>query len=374
MDRKDTRINGFAIMSMETTTTTNTPRIDEHHGHAHGPAGEGGKMKRSLPSLATGIVLAAILLLYMVTYQVRFTEVAVVRTFGKINKDFGVKTKAGLYWKWPWPIQKVDHFDNRLQVTLTTGEENSTKDGKNIVVTTAVNWRIDDPLTFSIKCTDLADAENKLKIRVRNDQKTVISQYQFSQFISTNPKELQYDKICDEIKATVHEGAKELYGIRVESVKLETLALPQKITENVFEAMKKERQTQAAVYTSEGESTAQQIKDTAEGIAGTIRSFAERQAAEIVAEGQRRAAGYNKEFAQDEELATFLILIRNLPQILKDRTTLVLDAASAGFTPLIADHQLQVAGPTPASQPARAEIPSDAGLTGDPLPGIIQAR
>jgi membrane protease subunit HflC len=362
-------------MSMETTTEQNRAQFDDHHGHSHEPqGGESSKMKRSLPSLVTGILLVSILLLYMVTYQVRFTEVAVVRTFGQVNKETGVKKEPGLYWKWPWPIQKVDHYDNRLQVTSTIGEENPTKDGKNIIVTTAINWRIDDPYMFCIRCVDIPDAESKLKSRVRNDQKTVIGKYNFSQFISTNPQELQYDTIAEEIKKTVEASAKELYGAKVESVKLESIALPQRITENVFEAMKKERAAVAARYTSEGESTAQQIKDTAEGIAGTIRSFADRQAAEIVAEGQRRAADYNKVFAQDQELASFLILIRNLPQILKDRTTLVLDAGSAGFTPLISDNATQVAGPAPASQPARVEAPANGGPSGDPLPGMIQQR
>ncbi len=344
-------------------------------------------MKRSLPSLLTGVLLAAVLLLYMVTYQVRFTEVAIVRTFGQVNQQTGVKTSPGLYWKWPWPIQKVQTYDNRLQVTSTVGEENPTLDGKNIIVTTAINWRIDNPYTFCIRCSDMQDAESKLNTRVRNDQKTVIGNYRFSQFISTNPKELKYDEISKEIEDTVRASAKELYGIKVESVKLEAIALPQKITENVFEAMKKERAAEAARYTSEGQSIAQQIKDTAEGIAGTIRSFADRQAAEIVAEGQRRAAEYNKTFAQDQELASFLILIRNLPEFLKDRTTLVMDAASAGFTPLITDKVPQQQAAAPASQPARADASRSGAVNktpsgrrtvpngaGDPLPEIIEEQ
>ncbi|MBI4578859.1 MAG: hypothetical protein HY718_04100, partial [Planctomycetes bacterium] len=118
-------------MSMQTGNQPPIPPFDAHPGRAHDPRpGEPGRIKRSLPSLVTGILLAVVLLLYMVTYQVRFTEVAVVRTFGRINQETGVNTEPGLYWKWPWPIQRVQTFDNRLQVTTTTGEENATKDGK----------------------------------------------------------------------------------------------------------------------------------------------------------------------------------------------------------------------------------------------------
>ncbi|UCD28871.1 MAG: hypothetical protein JSV03_17645, partial [Planctomycetota bacterium] len=133
-------------------------------------------MKRSLPSMIAGTVLVAILLLYMITFQVRFTEVAIVRTFGKATQE-DVVTEPGLCWKWPWPIQKVDKYDNRIHVAFTTGEETPTRDGKNIIVTTTIGWKIDDPYLFSISCTDKKDGENKLKSRVRNDQKTVISRY-----------------------------------------------------------------------------------------------------------------------------------------------------------------------------------------------------
>ena len=40
-------------------------------------------MNRSLPSLIAGALLVAVLVLYMITFQVRFTQVAVVKTFGK---------------------------------------------------------------------------------------------------------------------------------------------------------------------------------------------------------------------------------------------------------------------------------------------------
>lgn len=346
-------------MSTLNTTEMNRPHTHDHmgHGHGHGHGHDHGHqaagIKRSLPSLLTGLLLAIILLLYMVTYQVRFTEVAVVRTFGKIGEN-GVKMNPGLYLKWPWPVQQVKYYDNRLQVSTTTGEEILTKDGKNIIVTTAVNWRISDPLKFSQKFGDEMEAEGKLKSIVRNDQRRIIGQHQFTQFISNDPLELRYDEIASEIESAVRKDCSEMYGMEISTVKLETLALPSRVTEDVFEAMKKDRQALAARYTSEGESHAQQIKDTAESIAGTIRSFALRQAAEIEAEGQRRAADYNRVFAQDQELAQFLIMVNKLPDILKDRTTLILDAASAGFTPLLSD-KAPAHGPTQqaaTSQPA----------------------
>jgi membrane protease subunit HflC len=317
-------------------------------------------MKRSWPSIVVGAVLATILILYMVTFQVRFSEVAVVRTFGQIDKDRGVIKEAGLYWKWPWPIQKVDTYDRRIQAATTTGEETPTRDGKNVIVTTTVCWRIDDPYKFSIRCKDVADAENKIKVRVRNDQKTVIGNYDFAQFVSTDPKELKYDQIEAQIAQTVQANTEDLYGVKIERVAIESFALPARITETVIEAMKKERQAVAQRYTSEGESQARQIKDTAEGIAGTILAFADRKAKEIVAEGKERSIKYNQVFRQDEQLEKFLLWIENIPKILGERTTLILDH------PMLTEMLSEGA----TTQPAGTRQPSTSAV----LPAVIETK
>ncbi|UCD29328.1 MAG: hypothetical protein JSV03_02275, partial [Planctomycetota bacterium] len=273
-------------------------------------------------------------------------------------------------WKWPWPIQKVDKYDNRIHVAVTTGEETPTRDGKNVIVTTTIGWKIDDPYIFSISCTDKRDGENKLKSRVRNDQKTVISRYDFSNFVSTNPKELKYDQIEAEILDAVADESQKLYGIGVESIGISKLALPSRITQTVFEAMKKERQAVAARYTSEGEARAKEMTDIAEGIAGTIMSFANRKAKEIRAEGIRQATKYLEVFQQDEELAMYLLEIDNLKKMLKDRATIVLDTDHRP-TYLLKSSQLP--------QSKRTVNPSsgakkNTATTGTPLPEMAKPK
>ena len=194
-----------------------------------------------------------------------------------------------------------------------------------MIVTTTVNWRIDDPKQFSIRCKSMKEAENFIKLRVRNDQKTVIGKYDFRNFVSIDPNELKRDPIEAEIADAVKSVARDLYGLHVERVGIEAFQIPQEVSKSVIEAMKKERQAKAQQYTSEGESEAKQIKDTAESIAGTIATFADRKAASIIAEGQKRAVEYNKVFREDPELAKWLLQVENIPAALGDRATLVLD-------------------------------------------------
>ncbi len=385
-------------------------------------------MKRSLPSVIAGGLLVIILVWYMISFQVRYNECALVRTFGRIqppgllfsmsaegmsaeldqgrlpaelrdafrqNKidlsgavqvqtlDAGkiwefddqgrpfmiqvrdtmlevsdprkresrdvIKT-PGLYWKWPWPIQQVSTYDNRIQIYSLPGEELPTLDEKNIIVTTTVEWRIDDPYWFSIQCGDMQNAATNLRTQVRDYQKTVIGQYKFANLISANPEELKYDEIENKIQEAIQPVVRKLYGIEAVSVSIEKLALPAQITKTVFEAMKKERQALAAGYTSQGKSEAKKITDEAEAIANTIMSFADRKASEIRAEGLRRAAQYNQVLSEDEALAEFLLKIQYLPEILKKRTTILWELVSP-FDILRET--------SPSTRPSGAAVPPD---------------
>ncbi len=297
-------------------------------------------MKRSLPSIVAGVAIITILLLHMITYQVRYNEVAVLRTFGKITppdasgQSPDVKTEPGLYFKWPWPVQRVSIYDNRIQLTETVGEETPTRDGKNVIVTTSIGWSIADPYIFSIRNQDMVDAEKKLQVRVRNDQKTVISRYDFANFVSTDRNELKYDDIEKEIGTAVSTttessmSVRDLLGVEIRYVGIEALALPKLVTQEVFNSMKAEREAEAARYSSAGMSEAERIKAEAESIAGTILAFADREAERIIADGKRRAAAYNETFKKDEGLAVFLLQMDYLGRILRERATVVFNGQS----------------------------------------------
>lgn len=289
-------------------------------------------MKRSLPSLIAGTLLVVILLLYMITFQVSFQQVAVKYTFGSATKDDVIK-EPGLYWKWPWPIQRVVPFDSRKQTTVTVGEETQTRDGMNVIISTMAIWKVNNPHTLSVRYGDMHEARLQLNNLIRTAQKAVLGEYAFSSLLSVdqgNPDrdQLKYDQIERDILASIQAKIAESFGdgLEVEMVGIERLGLPAVISGNVFEAMKKERQAEAQRYISTGEASAQTIKDTAEGIARTIMAFADRRAAEIVAKGQERAAGYNTVFQKNTDLALFLLKLDKLKDSLSSRATVIFGA------------------------------------------------
>lgn len=140
--------------------------------------------------------------------------------------------------------------------------------------------------------------------------------------------------------------AADLYGIQVENIGIERLALPQRITETVFDAMKKERQALVAKHTSEGDSQAREIKAKAEGIANTILAFADRKEKEIINEGLKQANRYYEVFQKDEGLATFLLKVETLPKVLRENSTTVILDQNSPLTDILFSNSV------PSSQPS----------------------
>src|SRR5690242_2525942 len=80
-------------------------------------------------------------------YTVRFTETAVLTTFGKAD-DQAIKKNPGLYFKWPDPIQSVTKYDTRARFLQTQSETQQTADSRQLVVEAFCTWKVDNPLQF----------------------------------------------------------------------------------------------------------------------------------------------------------------------------------------------------------------------------------
>lgn len=105
------------------------------------------------PVVTLALLVVAIFIVAMVTFQVKETEYAVLKTFGKPKVDGNGKVieySPGLHIRWPF-IDQVWRHDKRLQCyELRKGkhEQITTKDEYQIVVSTYVLWRVGDPDSF----------------------------------------------------------------------------------------------------------------------------------------------------------------------------------------------------------------------------------
>ncbi len=284
-------------------------------------------MKRKSLTLVVGILLLIVFGLLLFMFQVRTTEVAVVTTFGRPTRD----VSAGAHFKWPWPMQKVHKFDQRIHNFESPFEQVMTSDGFNLLMMVYVGWNIVDPkLFFPAFDGSVSKARESLEGLVRNAYSGVVGQHPFSHFISTDAEELRFVEIENEMLERVQAAARaNNYGIDIRFLGIKKLGLPESVTRTVFEQMRSERQVLISEIQSEGERRAAEIRSGADLESARILNDAEAQATRIRSEGQKAAAESFKVFEQNPELANFILKLNALEAFLKERSTLILDASTS---------------------------------------------
>src|SRR5262252_10688736 len=117
-------------------------------------------MKQNPLIISVGILLLLIVGLLLFVFQVRKSEVVVVTTFGKPTRNV---RDPGPHFKWPWPIESVHRFDQRVQNFEDRLTEGLTQDSFNILASVFVGWKITDPKAFfpkfAVSSEPIAEAE-----------------------------------------------------------------------------------------------------------------------------------------------------------------------------------------------------------------------
>lgn len=278
---------------------------------------------KNLGTTLAAVFLAVVLLLYMCTFQVRFTEVAIIKTWGKPAPE--PITEPGLHGKWPRPIQNVVVYDKRLRILEDRTEQTRTVDGKTVLLTTFTIWRISDPAKFHTNFPGgEEDGVKKLRTTVIAHKHAVTGQREFSEFVSTDPARRRIHEIEEAIRVAVAQDAREEYGIEIVDFGIKKLGLPESVTAEIFSSMKSLEGKKAAGYLAEGEATASDLLANAQATYDRIMAEARRKAAEIRTEADTLVSEYYKEFEGYPHLRIFLDSLRTLRNTLQSRTTLIL--------------------------------------------------
>ena len=302
--------------------------------------------------LLVGLLLVGLLLSHMFLYQVRYDQVAVRTTFDKADET-SVQQTPGLKWRWPWPINKVSLYSKRLQVLEDKIEELQTADGKSVIVRTYLTWRVADPLAFYVTLKEPAEAARQLSSRLR-EVRGLISNYRFDELVNVDRGKLKLAAIEEEAARTLDAAlAQAGYGIKVESVGIHKIILPESTTGKVFETMIASRERLAENALQEGQAQASAIRSEATSARERILAFAERRAQAIRSQGDREAAVQYESFAKNEEFAIFLRKIEALRKMLDHNTTFVLSADSLGILDWFNKDPGRDPGRDPVSNPVK---------------------
>lgn len=304
-------------------------------------------------------------------------EYAYVTRLGRHRATLDGATQAGLYLRWPWPIESIQHLDRRLEVLDLPATEQLTRDagGQTIDRTLTVEgylcWRIADAEAVDrfVRTVGSADrARALLAQQVSSRLSALIGTMEIGQFFSDRAGQVEQgmSRLRTRLLAQLRQedaeekhGGVAAYGVEVVDVRLRRYNYPAEVRPAIWQRIISEREKKKAEYESQATLRV-----------GQIRADAEREARELVAAGQARARQIrgeaeadadrirNQAFSQDSEFYVFLKKLEEYENILgSNRTVLLLSSHRELFDLLFSPPH-----PTPAGAPPRAAaVPKPAG-------------
>jgi membrane protease subunit HflC len=270
---------------------------------------------------------------------IAFHAMAVVVTEGqtalvtRFGRPVRAATQAGLHWKLPWPIDSAIWLDMRRRVYETGLTEMLTRDKKNVIARTFVIWRVGDPLTFTQALGSEAAAGGKLDGLLANAAIGILGGHDLSALVSTNPADLQMDQVEAELLSSTAPVAMRSYGVAIEQIRLDRIALPEQNVTAVFDQMRAERRQFAARFQAEGEREASRIRSEAELGAARIRAKGAEEEARIRGESAAQVAKtYADAHRTNPELYRFTRSLESLDKLVTGSTSLILRTDSEPFS------------------------------------------
>lgn len=292
-------------------------------------------------AIIIGIVLLIVLVLFSMTYTVRYNEVAIRTRFGKTDEDSIVR-EPGLHMRLPLFADKITTIDTRLQLTESPLEIIQTVDGQQVHAKVFLLWQVqkdgDGPLKFfRSHPTGVQEANQWMVEQFRTAINVGLSRYAFEELVGTGSKLAAAEQgILDQLKDPRVLGR----GIEPISVGISQLVLPARTTTAVLNRMQATRTYLSEAERARGDAEASGIESRAFAQAEKIRNFAQQLAEEIRSEGNKDAAKYIELMGQEPELAIFLSSLDALQAMLSDYTTFIVPAYDAPF------HLLRLDTPT----------------------------
>jgi membrane protease subunit HflC len=286
--------------------------------------------------VVTRILIAAIVVTVlgcaMFSFQVASNESAVLTRFGSPVRTLN---DPGLYFKWPWPVDTVHRYDQRLAFYDTRISEALTQDKRNVILPVLLAWRVADPLKFLQSLGTLAAAPTKLDSLATSARNALLGRYDFQELVSTDPAKLKLAELEQRLAETIRPQALAAFGIAIEQVGLKRIALPEANTLYVCERMKAERGQYAAKFRAEGRREAEELRAKTDAERTVLLAEAQKFAEETRGQAEADAARiYAEAHAQDPKFYTFLRELETLRKVTRENTTLILDTDTAPFNQL----------------------------------------
>lgn len=337
------------------------------------------------------LFIFCVLLVYLVVEQVSMDQVAAHYRLGRIHriirpsleanpggpsevmiagKPVTVEHNAGLFFKLPFPIDKIVTYDQRIQHVDGPVVQMQLSDENQVIPRAFATWRVIDPVAYQQTLGGDEDkAREKLNNLLGDRTQAVFGQYVLDDIVNTDPDKLKLDEIEGRISRDLRssvEGAGTGYGIDVCSVGISWVALPPEATAAVFDRMRQERTTEATRLLEEGEKIKRTMVAEANKVSDVLLADAEAEARAIRARGEEQAAKSYATFAENAELAIFLRKLESIRKLAQKAAeqgnplTIILSTDTAPFDVLRGESLFGGKGPE-AAEPGSGNPAAEGG-------------
>lgn len=322
-------------------------------------------MPKFILTFGVAILFVVVLLVYAMTFTVRFTEAAVVTYFGEVSKEV---TEPGLRFKWFYPIEGVTKYETTSRLSQARIETYQTSDDRQLIVGAFAIWRVkpDQVGTFYRRFSNsgprAADHYEAAATLVEESLRTAMSElsaYSMSELFTPDESASRLEelegRVLTQMKSNLEGQGERSFGIEVVQAGIARTSLPQSTTEAALERMRQDRARIVTGLQQSGQSEAGAIRSRAESNANKILAFAESRARQIRARGDQEAARYLAQMSEVPGLAIYLKNLELLEEAMFGRATLLFSTDTPGLN-LLDPSLFQSTGP--------GEIPGTRAFTG----------
>ncbi|MER2520698.1 MAG: protease modulator HflC [Bdellovibrionales bacterium] len=207
------------------------------------------------------------------------TQQAIVFQF---RENVRVVTEPGLHFKLPF-IQDVEIFDKRVLAVDAPSQEIMMEEQKPLEVDAFARWKIVDPVLYYQRLRNERIANDRLGTILNASLRSVFGTIRMATVLSP-----ERDDVMAKIRREVNDQVKDL-GIEIVDVRIRRTDLPGKTSDAVFARMRSQRIQEAAQIRATGQQQAAQIVAEADRKATVIRADAKGRAEKMMGEGDRKA-------------------------------------------------------------------------------------
>ncbi len=274
------------------------------------------------------LLLTATLLIWASTavFIVGPTETGIITRF---SRPLPAVCEPGPHLKFPWPVDEVLRFDQKLLVFDHAPTEFLTQDKKNVLVDSYAVWKIGDEHTFLATVRNREAAEARLLDMMTAALGEVVGSYPLASFINTEPGKVRLREINEKLLHACAGAAKDNYGIEIKDVRINAFNFPPQNLASVIKRMQAERDRIATRYRAQGDEEALKIEAQTEKERRKILAEAQRRAKEIKGDAEAEAIRiYGSAYDRDPEFYRFLRTLEAYDKIIDPGTTIILRSDS----------------------------------------------